>query len=61
MSNIVDKTDYKLNVDIKQYRPNQYMINIDRYVEGQGWLPHKFFLTKDELQKLQKTLESAYE
>jgi hypothetical protein len=56
MANIIDRSDYKLKVTLNEFRPNEYHLEIAKFVPELEWKVESFFLTKDEFKRLQKAI-----
>ena len=55
-ANIVNRLDYKLNFDIKEFRQNQYVLTIDTFIPEHGWISKQYFLTPEELVRVQEAI-----
>ena len=56
--NIVDREDYKLDFQVKEFRQNQYVLTIESFIPEHGWISKQFFLTPDELVRIQDALNA---
>ena len=56
---VIDREDYKLHVTVKEYRPEEYHVEIRRFMMDSGWHTTQFFLTAEELSRLQSALTPA--
>jgi len=56
-SMITDREDYKLEVIVKEFKPNQFQLILRRYVIETGWTKTELFLTADELELLKQSLQ----
>jgi hypothetical protein len=53
---IVNKEDYKLEVEITPIKGNQYRLLISRWIGDYAWTHTEIFLQKEELLQLQAAL-----
>jgi len=58
-ANITDRPDYKLDVQLKEFRQNEYLLTIKRWIPEHKWTEQRFFLTPEELVRLQEELDNA--
>lgn len=56
LGNIVDEEHYKVNVELKMLRDNNYHLEIETWIPEHGWTKRELFLTVKELARLQKVL-----
>ena len=56
--NIVDREDYKLDFNVKEFRQNQYVLTIESFIPEHGWVSKQFFLTPEELVRIQDALNA---
>jgi hypothetical protein len=54
--NIVDRPDYKLNVQLTEFRQNEFLLSINKFIPETGWCEQKFFLTPEELVRIQDAI-----
>ena len=57
--NIVNRTDYKLNFDLTEFRPSEHVLTIDRFIPEYGWVSQQYFLNAEELKSIQTVLNAA--
>jgi hypothetical protein len=57
--NIVDRPDYKLDFNLTEFRQNQYVLTIDTFIPEHGWISKQFFLTPEELVRVQSALDGT--
>lgn len=57
--NIVDREDYKLDFNLKEFRQNQYVLTIEKFIPEHGWVSQQFFLDPEELARIQSILDAA--
>lgn len=58
-ANITDRADYKLNVSLTEYRTEEYLLTISRWIPEQQWQEHRYFLTPAELVCLQAQINGT--
>lgn len=54
---IVNRDDYKLNFDLKEFRQNQYVLTIEKFIPEHGWQAQQFFITPEELARIQAAID----
>ncbi len=54
--NIIDRTDYKLNFGLTEFRPSEHVLTIDRFIPEYGWVSQQYFLNAEELNRIQQVL-----
>lgn len=54
--NIVNRADYRLDIRLQEFRDNEYMLTIDKFIPETGWCEQKFFLTPDELELIRQQI-----
>ena len=54
--NITNRDDYKLDVNLKEFRQNQYVLTIEKFIPEHGWVSDQYFLTPEELVRIQDVL-----
>jgi hypothetical protein len=54
--NITNRDDYKLDITVKEFRQNQYVITIEKFIPEHGWIAQQFFVDPEELAKIQDIL-----
>ena len=54
--NITNREDYKLDVKLHEYKQNQYVITIERFIPEYGWSTQQYFVDPEELVKIQDIL-----
>ena len=57
--NIVNRPDYKLDFNLTEFRQNQYVLTIDTFIPEHGWISKQFFLTPEELVRVQLALDGT--
>jgi len=57
--NIVNRLDYKLDFDVKEFRPGEHVLTIDTFIPEHGWISKQYFLSATELQKIQQILNAT--
>ena len=57
--NITNREDYKLDVQVKEFRQNQYVLTIESFIPEHGWVTKQFFLTPEELVRVQHALNAT--
>lgn len=57
--NIVNRADYRLNIQLQEFRRDQYMLTIDKFIPETGWCEQKFFLTPDELAAFRRAINGS--
>jgi hypothetical protein len=57
--NIVNRPDYKLDFNLTEFRQNQYVLTIDTFIPEHGWISKQFFLTPEELVRVQSALDGT--
>lgn len=55
-ANIVDRQDYKLDIAVTEFRPEQFVLTIDKFISEHGWISQQYFLTPAELERVQSAL-----
>ena len=58
-ANIVNRADYKLDVKVKEFRQNQYVLTIDTFITEHGWISKQYFLDAQELARVQSALNAT--
>lgn len=58
-ANIVNRKDYKLDFAVTEFRPNEYVLTIDKFIPEYGWMSQQYFLTSAELQRVQTALNGV--
>jgi hypothetical protein len=53
---IVNRSDYKLDFTLTEFRQNQYLLAINKFIPETGWCEQKFFLTPEELARIQDVI-----
>ena len=56
--NIVNRADYRLDIQLRLFRSEQYMLTIDKFIPETGWVEQKFFLTPDELELVRQQINA---
>jgi hypothetical protein len=54
--NITNREDYKLDVKLKEFRQNQYVLTIERFLPEHGWSTEQYFIDPEELARIQDIL-----
>jgi hypothetical protein len=57
--NIVNRTDYKLDIDVTEFRPGEHVLTIDTFLPEHGWISKQYFLSAVELQRIQQILNGT--
>lgn len=57
--NIVNRTDYKLDIKCVEFRPGEHVLTIDTFIPEHGWISRQYFLTPAELAKVQLVLDGT--
>ena len=57
--NIVNRTDYKLDIDVTEFRPGEHVLTIDTFITEHGWISRQYFLSAVELQRIQQILNGT--
>ena len=57
--NIVDREDYKLDFNLKEFRQNQYVLTIEKFIPEHGWIAQQYFLSPEELVRIQSVLDAS--
>lgn len=55
--NIVNREDYKLNFLVREFRPNEYQLSIEKFIPETGWTQQQFFLTETELNSIKEAIK----
>jgi hypothetical protein len=55
-ANIVDRPDYKLNIKTQEFRAGEHVLTIDTFIPEHGWISKQWFLTEDELVRVQEAI-----
>ena len=58
-ANIIDKADYKLDMKVTEFRPEQFVLTIDKFIPEHGWISQQYFLTPEELARVQTALNGV--
>lgn len=56
--NIVNRADYGLDIRLQEFREDQYMLTIDKFIPETGWRSQNFFLTPDELELIRQQINA---
>jgi hypothetical protein len=57
--NIVNRTDYKLDFGCVEFRPGEHVLTIDRFIPEYGWISQQYFLSAEELYRIQQVLNGT--
>ena len=57
--NIINREDYKLDFQVKEFRQNQYVLTIESFIPEHGWISKQFFLTPEELVRVQDAINGT--
>ena len=57
--NVVDREDYKLDVKLTEFKPEQYQLTIKRWIPENGWQHYEYFLTPEELKAVQQSINAS--
>ena len=58
-ANIIDRADYKLDFNLKEFRQNQYVLTIEKFIPEHGWIAQQYFLSPEELVRVQSALDAS--
>ena len=58
-ANIIDNSNYKLDMKVTEFRPEQFVLTIDKFIPEHGWISQQYFLTPEELDKIKKVLNDT--
>jgi hypothetical protein len=58
-ANVVDRPDYKLNFQLTEFRPDEYLLSIEKFIPETGWCEQKFFLTQEELTSIRQAINGS--
>lgn len=58
-ANIIDRTDYKLDITLTEFRQNEFVLSIRRWIPELKWSEQTFFLTPEELGRIQDQLNNV--
>lgn len=56
--NIVNREDYKLDFKLAEFRQNQYVLTIEKFIPEHGWVGSQYFLEPEELVRIQSVLDA---
>lgn len=56
---IVNRADYKLSIALEQFRPEEYLLSISRWIPETAWQEHRYFLTAEELLTIQEIVNGT--
>jgi hypothetical protein len=54
--NITNRDDYKLDIRLKEFRQNEHLLTVRKFIPETNWTEQKFFLTQEELARLQDAI-----
>jgi len=57
-ANIIDNENYKLDMKVKEFRPEQFVLTIDKFIPEHGWISQQYFLDASELARVQKAINA---
>ena len=57
--NIVDREDYKLDFQVKEFRPQEFVVTIEKFIPEHGWIAQQFFLDENELDRIKAALNGT--
>lgn len=57
--NIINREDYKLDINLREYRSGEYVVTIEKFIPEHGWIAQQFFLTEDELDLVKAALNDG--
>lgn len=60
LGNITDNETYKLDIRVVEYDQNAYQIIIRSWIPEQGWRRQEFFVTPEELVRIQHAVETVH-
>ncbi len=58
-ANVVNRPDYKLDIRLSEFRQNEYLLAINKFIPETGWCEQKFFLTQEELACIQDVINGS--
>lgn len=58
-ANIVNRADYKLDIAVTEFRPEQFVLTIDKFIPEHGWCSQQYFLDAAELARVQSALNGV--
>ena len=57
--NIINNANYKLDMKVTEFRPEQFVLTIDKFIPEHGWISQQYFLTPEELARVQSALNGV--
>ena len=57
-ANIVNRSDYKLDFAVTEFRTGEYVLTIDKFIPEYGWISQQYFLDAAELARVQTALNA---
>ena len=56
-ANITNRDDYKLDLSLRKFKEDQYVLKIKKYVPELGWREFFFMVSPDELERIRTALD----
>jgi len=56
-ANIINKEDYKLDLSLRKFSDEQYVLKIKKYIPELGWREFFFMISPEELDRIQTVLD----
>lgn len=56
-ANIVNREDYKLDVSLRKFSDEQYVLKFRKFIPELGWRDLFFMVTPEELERIQTVLD----
>lgn len=53
---IVDREDYKLSITLIEFRPGEFQLCLDKFIQESGWHNTQYFVTQTELNKIRSII-----
>jgi hypothetical protein len=57
-ANIVNRSDYKLDFTVSEFRTGEYVLTIDSFIPEHGWISKQYFLDAAELARVQAVINA---
>jgi hypothetical protein len=57
--NIINRADYRLDIQLQEFRASEYMLTIEKFIPETGWTRQQFFLTPDELDLVRQQINGS--
>ena len=58
-ANIINTVNYKLDMKVTEFRPAEFVLTIDKFIPEHGWISQQYFLTPEELERVQTALNGV--